>query len=186
MLGPAEARTDTTHAARLARSRIGPAAAAPRPPPTSSRPKVIASVSFTSRIGSSDAGKPTVAYPAPALIAAEAAMTGAPVSPRDPPTINTSPELNLVDSEPRRGGPIEDLGADHPRDRYRRRIVGIPIGATTQPTGPPLPRRDVLADLPRMEGDGEVGIDGDAGDLAGRGVDAGGDVAGGRPTPPTR
>ena len=68
------------------------------------------------------------------------AMHGAPVSPREPPTTKTSPELNFVDSAPRRGGRSSDGRCDRAGDRLARGAVGDPDRGDDEPPGAPLAR----------------------------------------------
>ncbi len=57
-------------------------------------------------------------------------MHTAPVSPREPPTISTCPELNLVDSCPRRGASANTSAAIRPAGASIGAPLGIPISAT--------------------------------------------------------
>ena len=143
----AEARAeDAPPPARSAASRIGSAAAALQGGrPRSRQPTDMTSVSFTSKMCSSSAGTATVAYPAPARIAAaDAAMQTAPRSgPREPPTTSTWPEVNLVESVAAPGRQGQHLVADHAAGAAATGACGgIPMSATSSSPGvAPFPAR---------------------------------------------
>ena len=71
-----------------------------------------------------------MAYPAPALIAAVAESVTAPVRPREPPATSTWPEVNLVESGPRRGGSSSTPASISPPAGGAVTPSGIPISAT--------------------------------------------------------
>ena len=72
----------------------------------------------------------------------------------------------------------EHRGIDHAAGGLARRPRRDPDRRHPQLAGVPLPGRDQVTELRRVEADCEVGLDGHPLDLPGRGVDPGGDVAG--------
>ena len=105
-------------------------------------------------------------------------MQTAPVSPREPPTTTTWPELNLVDPAASVGRQREHLLTDQAGGGLGRGALRNPDRCHAQLAGVGLARRDPVAELRRVEGDRDVGLDRGALDLAAGGVDAGGDVGG--------
>ena len=105
--------------------------AVPSRPSGPGMPRDITSTSAASKIGSRSAGTATVAYPAPARIAAVEDIRTAPVRPREPPAIVTWPELNLVDCAPRRGARSRTAGSITPAAAGSGAPGGMPIGATS-------------------------------------------------------
>ena len=75
----------------LAKAATCAAAFTEKAPPAEAAPKVIASGRAQAMIFLSLSGQATVTSPAPALSAARAARTAAPVSPREPATTSTRP-----------------------------------------------------------------------------------------------
>ena len=99
----------------------------------------MTSVSLTSKIGSRSAGTATVAYPAPARIAASEAMHTAPVSPREPPITSTSPDVNFVEPASRRGASARTSSPMSPPATGAGAAAGMPIGATRRRPVRPFP-----------------------------------------------
>ena len=100
-----------------------------RQPSPPGQPTDITSGWPCSKIASRSAGTATVAYPAPARIAACEDIRTAPVSPREPPAIATWPEVNLVDRAPRFGASPSTAGSMTPPAGSLGAPSGIPIGA---------------------------------------------------------
>ena len=115
-LGAAEPRAEDDAAARSARSRTGAAAAGAEAAADVRRGR------STSPRSASPRGSARATRAADRRVAGAGAdrgprrhADGAPVSPREPPTTSTSPELNFVDSAPRRGGSVEHGRLDRAR-----------------------------------------------------------------------
>ena len=89
----------------------------------------------------------------------------------------TSPEVNFVDPGARRRGSARTRSPISPAAGRVGAPEGMPIAAT-QLARPLLARLDPVAELGGVEGDGDVGVDGDAPGLAAGVVDTGGDVRG--------
>ena len=63
-------------------------------------------------------------------MAASAVIAGAPESPRAPPMTTTTPEVNLVDADPRRGSSASTAGRMRPTAGSPGAPGGIPISIT--------------------------------------------------------
>ncbi len=105
-------------------------------------------------------------------------MQTAPVSPGEPPTTSTCPELNFVEPAARTRRQLEHAVGDQPGAGLGRRAVRDPDRGDAQLTAQIAARGDPVAELGGVEGDRLVGLDRDALGHAGSGVDPRGDVRG--------
>ena len=149
----ARARAPAHRRVRASRARP-PQPAAVSSPSSSGSPRVISSGGpALARIAWSEAGTHAVTYPAPARMLACAAIRGAPVSPREPPTTSTCPLVNFVEEASLRGSTPSTDAASARRSPSPGAPRGMPMSIVSTSPACALPGRDPQSRLGRVEGD---------------------------------
>ena len=115
-------------------SRTRPGSRPQRPrrsaPSAEAQPRHITSVSFASKIASSSPGRRRSRSPRRRGSRRSQKGQTEPVSPRDPPATTTCPEVNLVESGPRRGSSSQTRAVIAPPGGSSRAPAGMPMSAT--------------------------------------------------------